>query len=225
MKHRKPKLMAYLYMPLIFTILGYTLIYVAAHPVLEMLQAVGSMVVAKEIPDFNKDLKSIYNPDESKDLAQEAKDTISVKDIQFPDNGTRYGNLTCERIDLDAPVYWGDTNDILKVGVGHFMGSFLPGFNKSILLSAHNTTYFKPLQNIEVGDIITYNTNYGEYKYKVSEFEVVEASELNAKRNELLSYDKEQLMMYTCYPFKTLVGTKTQRLFIYADKISGPTVE
>ena len=37
-----------------------------------------------------------------------------------------------------------------------------------------------------------------------------------------LLQDKEQLIMYTCYPFEMLVGiTKQERLFVYADKISG----
>jgi sortase A len=41
----------------------------------------------------------------------------------------------------------------------------------------------------------------------------------------MLSYQQEKLIIYTCYPFETLVGTKQERLFVFADKISGPTVE
>jgi sortase A len=44
-------------------------------------------------------------------------------------------------------------------------------------------------------------------------------------QEELLSYEEEKLIMYTCYPFETLVGTKQDRLFVFADKISGPVVE
>lgn len=212
-------------MPLIFTILGYSVIYIATAPVLEMLQAVGSMVLANEVPDFNENLNSIYNPKLLKAENEQQENAISVKDIEFPDNGTHFANLSCERIHLDAPVYWGDTKPILKVGVGQSMGSFLPGFNKTILLSAHNTTYFKPLQYMELGDVITYTTNYGIYEYKVNDIKVIHVNEANAKKNEMLSYDKEKLIMYTCYPFKTLVGTKMERLFIFADKISGPTVK
>lgn len=226
MKHKKSKLMAYLYMPFIFTILGYSLIFFAMTPVLDMLQAVGSMVLTREIPNFNKELKSIYNPDQAvKNPVQGNKDEISIKTIEFPENGTRYGNVTCERINLDAPVYLGDTKDILKVGAGQYLGSFMPGFNRSILLSAHNTTYFKPLQYAKVGDVINFSTNYSEYQYKISEITVMQASDAANKRNELLGYKEEKLIMYTCYPFETLVGTKTQRLFIFADKISGPTVK
>jgi sortase A len=221
LKHKVLKLMAYIYMPLIFTVLGYSVMYIAAAPVLDMLQAVGSMVIAKEVPQFHQDMKSIYSPGNEK-----SKDKIvSVKDIKFPDSGTHFANLTCKRIALDAPVYWGDTADILKVGAGQFMGSFLPGFGKSMLISAHNTTYFKPLQYAKKGDVITYKTNYGVFQYKITEVKVINENVANNMRNVWLSYKKEKLMMYTCYPFKTLVGRKTNRLFIFADKISGPTVQ
>jgi len=247
MKKKVIKLMAYVYMPLIFTILGYIIIYIAAAPMLTMLQATGSMVIAKEIPDFNQDLKSIYNPTASQEIvalqqvivedvnqeietvniSEEVKvdNVISIKDIQFPDHGTHFANLSCERIKLDAPIYWGDTNEVLKAGVGQYMGSFLPGFCKTILLSGHNTTYFKPLQFIEVGDVIIYNTNYGDFEYMVADVQVIHSSDAKNMQEEMLSYKQEKLIMYTCYPFETLVGTKQERLFVFADKISGPSIE
>jgi len=234
-------------MPLIFTVLGYIIIYLAAIPVIRMLQVTGSMMIAKEIPNFNQELNSIYHPSESKDVEAvnqmdsegdyqgignenaneeiQADDIIFIKDIQFPDHGTHFANLSCERIELDAPIYWGDTEDVLKVGVGQYMGSFLPGFCRAILLSGHNTSYFKPLQFIEIGDIVVYNTNYGDFKYKVTEIQILHSSVASDMQEEMLSKEQEELIMYTCYPFETLVGTKQDRLFVFADKISGPTVE
>ncbi|MDF2568387.1 MAG: hypothetical protein K0R90_1843, partial [Oscillospiraceae bacterium] len=38
-----------------------------------------------------------------------------------------------------------------------------------------------------------------------------------------LSQKKEQLILYTCYPFNTL-GLTSKRFFVYADKISGPQI-
>jgi sortase A len=239
--------MAYVYMPLLFTSLGYIVIYIAAVPVISMLQATGSMVIANEVPDFNRELKSIYNRASKEEVevlsqvaagtvglgqgseapSEEAKvnNVISIKDIQFPEHGTHFANLSCERIELNAPVYWGDTNEVLKAGVGQYMGSFLPGFGRTILLSGHNTTYFKPLQLIEVGDVIAYNTNYGDFQYKVTDVQVLPSSDARDMQEDLLSNKQEELIMYTCYPFETLVGTKQDRLFVFADKISGPTVE
>ncbi len=235
MKHRIKKLMAYIYMPLIFTILGYSFAYIALSPVLEMLQAVGSMVIAQEVPDFNSDLKSIYNPSGSTDSSTTQGDSldpsgldkniVSMDTIEFPDYETHFANLVCERIGLDAPIYWGDSTAILKAGAGQFMGSFMPGFNRSMLVSGHNTTYFKPLKDIATGDVIIYDTNYGRFEYEVAEVKVMDENEAANIRNEMLSYKEEKLILYTCYPFETLVGRKTDRLFVFANKISGPTVE
>lgn len=225
------RLMAYIYMPLIFTLLGYSVAYFALAPVLEMLQAVGSMVVSTEVPDFNSELTSIYDPsnkieevETNKEQNQNKEDIILLGQIDFPDYETQYAKLTCKKIGLNAPVYWGDSNAVLKAGVGQYMGSFMPGFGKSILLSGHNTTYFSPLKNIAVGDIVTYDTNYGKFRYKVKKVKVLDENVAANMRDEMLSYNTEKLIMYTCYPFKTLAGRKTDRYFIFADKISGPVV-
>lgn len=227
MKNKIIKLMAYIFMPLIFTFLGYFIAYVALAPALDMLQAAGSMVMAKEAPDFNTGLNSIYKKTNNKTTDSSKKrniDEISINDIEFPDDETQYARIKCNRIKLDAPVYWGDSNAVLKAGVGNYIGSFIPGFGKSILLSGHNTTYFKPLKNIAVNDIITYDTNYGEYQYKVKKLEVLNEDVAAKTCNDLLSQNTETLIMYTCYPFKKLSYRKTDRFFVFADKISGPTV-
>lgn len=213
--------MAYIYMPLIFTVMGYLLAFITLQPILEMLQAVGSMVIAKEEPDFDRGLVSIYDPE----VTVVEKDIVYMKDIVFPEYETCYGNVSCERIGLDAPVYWGDTKAILKVGAGNYMGSFMPGFGRPILLSAHNTTYFRPFKDIIEGDVILYKTNYGTFEYKVTKTEVINAVVAEGMMDDILSGQEEQLIMYTCYPFQTLVGGNKDRLFVFAEKISGPTVE
>lgn len=208
--------MAYIYMPLIFMLAGYFTIYVAVRPIAEMAMAVGSMVVAQEAPDFSPDTASIF---EEKELTERA--TVPVSEVVIPDYSTHYGQLSCERIGLDAPVFYGDDRGILKVGAGQYNGSFMPGFGRTILLSAHNTTYFAPLQYIEAGDEIVFTTNYGAYLYRVTETKVLHNADKTAYD---LTQEKEQLVMYTCYPFEMLVGTKQQRLFVYAEKISGPDI-
>jgi len=235
-------LSAYVYMPLIFTLVGYVLAYFALSPALEMLQAVGNMVIMQEEPDFSTGLKSIYNSSviqtssissssfssagsEITETESEMQEIVPISEVQFPEYETEYAVLSCERIGMNAPVYWGDTKEVLKSGVGNYIGSFMPGFNKPILLSAHNNTFFKPLQNIEIGDVITYDTNYGTYEFRVSEIIILYVTDAIATTKKLLASEEEKLIMYTCYPFETLVGTKMDRLFVFADKISGPVVE
>lgn len=231
------RLMAYIYMPLIFTILGYLLIYIAFKPIINIGISLTSMIMAQEIPDFNLELESIYVEPEEVPLDEgsegsgdnvgnedkvESEPTVDLADVVWPSYGQHYAQISCERIGLKAPLYMGDDNSITKVGAGQYLGSFPPGFGKIILVGAHCTTFFKPLQNVETGDIIVIKTSYGIYKYEVSKIQVYVADDMDAY--DLLE-EKEQLIMYTCYPFRLLSGSRQHRMFVYADKISGPKLQ
>lgn len=147
---------------------------------------------------------------------------LNIRDIVVPNVGDRYGHLYGYRIGLDAPVYYGDTNLILRYGVGQFRGSFTPGFGRLILLSGHNTTFFKCLKYIEVGDEIIFDTNYETYKYRIFRVEVMEAAALRDLLESSYYLDQhETLIMYTCYPFHAVVGTKHLRLVVFGERIEG----
>lgn len=213
------RIMAYIYMPLFFTVIGYGLLWIAAAPIINLAANVGSMVLAQEVPDFDTKLGDVYV--DNGQQPEQQPETVAVSNVTLPVYGEKYGEITCDRIGLNAPVYFGDDNNILRVGAGQYIGTFLPGFGRTIMLCAHNTTFFKPLQIIEAGDIITFKTSYGVYQYQVSRTDVKDHNDSTAY--DLLQ-EKEELIMYTCYPFETMVGTKTDRLFVYCEKISGPAV-
>lgn len=147
---------------------------------------------------------------------------LNIREIVVPNVGERYGHLYGYRIGLDAPVYYGDTNLILRYGVGQFRGSFTPGFGRLILLSGHNTTFFRCLKYIEVGDEIIFDTNYETYKYRIFRVEVMEAAALRDLLEARYYLDPhETLVMYTCYPFHAIVGTKHLRLVAFGERIEG----
>lgn len=213
------KLMAYFYMPLIFTALGYGLLWIATAPVIQLATNIGSMIIAQDVPDFNNELGNVFV--DNGHTLESQPETISSSGITLPAYGDKYGEITCDRIGLNAPVYFGDDNNIIRNGAGQYIGTFLPGFGRTIMLCSHNTTFFKPLQFVEVGDIITFKTSYGVYQYQVSRTDIKDHNDSSAYN---LLQEKEELIMYTCYPFETMVGTKTDRLFVYCEKIAGPTV-
>ncbi len=246
MKKKFFRRMAYLIMPFLFMILGYGIIFVMVLPKIDLMRIAVSMVLTREDTNPEPELKTIYQPELSKEkklpvtgdgrametmrTQEERKEAaraevFSIGELQFPEPGTHYAMLSCDRIQLEVPVYWGDTKEILHAGVGQFAGSFLPGFGRSILLSGHNTTFFKPLEQAEAGDIIICRTNYGEFRYLVEEILIMTAEEAQNQLDEMLSHREETLIMYTCYPFGPFAGNKDKRLFVYADKIEGPTVE
>jgi len=210
--------MAYVYMPLFFTIIGYGIVYVAALPILDVISSYGSLIISSDTPNFDNDqLKSIFEAPVNK----EDRATIPASEVTMPTAGTLYAHISCTKAGLDAPIYFDDSDAILKNGVGQYTGSSIPGFGLPILLAGHNTTYFLPLQNIEVGDIITITTNYGIYKYQITATKIVSKNLASAYN---LAQKKEQLIMYTCYPFNML-GTLANRYFVYGDKLSGPVID
>lgn len=214
---------AYFIVPVIFTVFGYGVLRVALAPVWQLGMAYVSLVVADDAPNFNPELQSIYYPNAEK-LSEKNK-VISIEDINLPSGGEHYGQLVCERIGLDSPVYWGDTNAILRSGAGHSQISFLPGFGRVMIICAHNTTFFKPLQNVEEGDIITFDTNYETYQYKVTNVTVMNENDLGNKMDSMLLEEKETLLLYTCYPFHAISGRKTDRLVVFGDRIEGRDVK
>ena len=98
--------------------------------------------------------------------------SIPFSSITYPIVGDRYAAITVSGTNVDAPVYYGDTNKILNHGVGTYMessGAGLPGEGKTILLAGHNNTFFNDLQHAEVGATVTITTHYGVYTYEVTE--------------------------------------------------------
>lgn len=150
---------------------------------------------------------------------------VDIADVEFPITGTQYGLLTNKELGLNAPVYWDDTNEIMRYGAGQFIGSFLPGFGRVIVLSGHNVTHFAPLEFIKVGDVLDFGTNYGNYQYKVTKIEILNERDLDTKMMEMIPEEKETLVLYTCYPFTAISGRKTDRITVFCDRIAGPDVK
>ena len=135
----------------------------------------------------------------------------------YPSFGEKYGNVIIDKIDVDLPLFHGDTLKILKYGLGHFSGSYFPGEGGTIIIAGHNTEpYLKRIQELEKDDKITINTTYGEFIYKITNIRIVNENDLNAFP---IQDNKEILIMYTCYPFTRSVGRRTERYVIYADLV------
>ena len=210
--------MAYVYMPFLFSVLGYGIVYIAASPLIDTISSYTSLFIMDNEPEFNRKVGSIFVAPKEEETE---KDVIFASEVEIPSYGVHYANIECERIGLSAEICYGDGYEILKKNVGHYSGSGFPGFGKPIMLAAHRTQHFFPLKDAVVGDIIKLTTSYGVFEYEVTDIQI---RDKNDKTAYDLSQDKEQLIMYTCYPFVFLADSQN-RYFVYADKISGPTVE
>lgn len=132
----------------------------------------------------------------------------------YPEYGTKYATIEIPKIDVDLPVYYGDTLEILKKGVGHSSGSYFPGEGGSIIYMGHNAKkIFRRFSELQIGDSITIKADYGTYQYKIYDMKLIKETDID----ELpVQKDKEVLMVYTCYPFNN-IGYASKRFVVYAE--------
>ena len=153
-------------------------------------------------------------------------DQKEIKPIEFenkklknyPEYGTQYATIQIPSINVDVPVYVGDTLEILKKGVGHSSGSYFPGEGGSIIYMGHNSkNMFRRFSEVKKGDKITVKTSYGEFNYKIYDMQLIKETETDKLP---IQDQKEILMVYTCYPFNN-IGYATQRYVLYAELENG----
>ena len=132
----------------------------------------------------------------------------------YPEYGTQYATLEIPRLNLNVPVYFGDTLEILKKGVGHSSGSYFPGEGGSIVYMGHNSkNMFRRFSELQVGDEMTVTTSYGKFTYEIYDMLLINETEVDKLP---IQKEKEILMVYTCYPFNN-IGYATQRYVVYAE--------
>ncbi len=147
---------------------------------------------------------------------------LKTGEDKHPSVGKQNGQIACEEIGLKAPLYYGDDQEILSVGVGTYVGSSLPGQGSVILAGGHDTTFFEPLSRIKVGDVLAVTTIYGDYKYTVTKMSIADLKDTAAYQPKI---DKETMILYTCYPFGEVNSERTRRYYVYAQKVTGPELK
>ena len=219
--HRKfrkiNKIVAYVYMPLFFSILSYGIVYLMTSDMISLATGVTQLIMTESDPDFSVDYANTFNPG-SVEISND--NTVKRADVPQANYGDLYAYVKCQDIGLDCPVYMGSDNSILKLGAGQVTATYQPGFGSLIMIGAHNNTFFNCLKNIQTGTVITMETSYGTYTYQVNSTEVVDVTDKDAYD---FFTDHEQLLLYTCYPFDMLASTD-YRFMVHADLVSGPTI-
>ncbi|MFL5964680.1 MAG: sortase [Gaiellaceae bacterium] len=113
--------------------------------------------------------------------------------------GDPVGRLRIGRIGLNMVVVQGTDHESLKKGPGHYSGSALPGEGHLIYIAGHRTTYLAPfaaINNIRVGDYITFELPYGTFTYRTTRHSVVTADDVAALEDEGM----ELLRLQACHP-------------------------
>ena len=126
------------------------------------------------------------------------------------------GYLTVQGTNIkDFPVKDARDNSemltVMKTAVGHFTQT--PIFNGNVGLSAHNRDYkidFRQLKNVNIGDIVTYRTNFGTRTYKIAVKTEIEETNFSYLENT----QDNRITVITCIEDKP-----TKRLVVQAIQI------
>jgi len=113
--------------------------------------------------------------------------------------GDPVGRLQIGRIGLRMVVVQGTDHETLKKGPGHYEPSAVPGEGHLIYVAGHRTTYLAPfarINDIKVGDYITFSVPYATFTYRVQRHYIVPSDELSV----LEDHGSEILRLQACHP-------------------------
>ncbi|MHB1295655.1 MAG: sortase [Anaerolineae bacterium] len=140
--------------------------------------------------------------------------------------------IVAEAVGLDVsvvPIGWRTITEnektrtvwnVAEYAAGWHMNSKLPGEQGNMVIAGHSDTRgeaFKPVLELEVGDLITVDADGRTYTYTVEERLVVQEKgaslEVKAENARYIGpFPDERLTLITCYPYKS----NTHRLIIIA---------
>jgi sortase A len=128
--------------------------------------------------------------------------------------GALIGRIEIPRLGLSTVVLEGDSDQVLRKGVGHIPSTSLPGGSGNVAIAGHRDTFFRALKDIREDDNITLATTAGTYHYRVGSVQVVTPDNTQV----LAPSDQASLTLVTCYPFH-FVGSAPKRYIVHAQQI------
>lgn len=132
--------------------------------------------------------------------------------VPFIEYKSQWATLNIENSSIgNIAVYNGNTDEILEKGVGLYYGTDFCGQNSRITICGNSSTYFSGLNQIMIGTMVTMDTTYGKYYYKVNN---VTTYPISSNYVFMPNKDKEQLIL------TTLLSTDTsKRLAVFCDRV------
>lgn len=128
-------------------------------------------------------------------------------------NGGAVGYIEIENIKLRLPIYLGDSDSVLQVGVGTLPGASLPigGEGTHAVITGHrglpSSRLFTDLDQVTEGDVFTLHVLNQTLSYQVDQVRIVEPQ--NMTELEILP-DQDLCTLVTCTPY----GINTHRMLV-----------
>ena len=138
----------------------------------------------------------------------------TARRVAAPAVGEAIGMLEIPTRGLSAAVVHGDTDEVLRVAIGHLPDTPLPWEGGNTALAGHRDTFFRSLRQVRPDDALWLKTAHGEFQYRVRQTLVVEPEDVWV----LDPTPVATLTLITCYPFN-YVGNAPQRFIVRAERI------
>ena len=136
-----------------------------------------------------------------------------------PKVGEVIGTLSIPKIKKTINIIEGTGTKELKLGVGHYVGSVLPGVSDNSVLAGHRDSVFRNLGELKIGDLMTVRTSYGTFVYEVHKIRIVDAND----RTVIVPTQDAVLTLSTCYPFR-FIGNAPKRYVVQAGLVIGEPI-
>jgi sortase A len=143
----------------------------------------------------------------------------TVPTLKKPEVGDVIGSLSIPRIKSTIAIIEGTGNKELKRGVGHYVGSVIPGVSDNSVLAGHRDSVFRRLGEVKIGDLITVKNDYGTFVYEVHKIRIVQAND----RTVIVPTKSAVLTLSTCYPFR-FIGNAPKRYVVQAGLVIGEPI-
>ena len=189
-------------------LVGFVGVAVAGVQIYQSRADVGNQV----LPTFAPLVKSV-TPSATSTTTSATPTLISYS--PYPKVGDVIGKITIPALKTILPIIEGTGDGELKRGVGHFIGSVLPGENDNSVLAGHRDSVFSQLGKLTLGDLVVIRTKVGEFTYQVIKFRIVQADD----RTVIVPTPTAILTLSTCYPFR-FIGNAPKRFIVSAKLIA-----
>jgi len=128
--------------------------------------------------------------------------------------GDVLGRIEIPRLGMAVAILEGTSAPTLRLGVGHILGTALPGDPGNIGIAGHRDTYFRALKDVRDSDEISIQTATGLSRYQVDRIQIVAPGETAV----LAPSAAPGITLVTCYPFY-LIGAAPQRFVVHAHRL------
>ena len=127
------------------------------------------------------------------------------------DLGLPLAILRIPSVGIEVPIFEGTDEAALNRGAGRIEGTAFPGSDGNVGLASHRDGFFRPLEDISLGDAVVIQDLEETTEYIVDDLRIVKPTDvwvLDATENPTVT-------LVTCYPFY-FVGSAPQRFIVRA---------